>query len=242
MTTPARLLGLLLCFACVAAGPPRLSAAEIGTGPVSLHPDVVQGFQGFRIEADRFFFAVSGDGNFYGYAVCPEYYGCQQQAGREVAVRACERRAENRKCFIFANAIRILWQGRVSRRPPPQPPPTTGGFGDPPRAGAAAPSVEPDVPSDTTYDGTWTGEVRQCDGGKSFGITARVRDSRINAASRISRSRLVGVIQGGKVRMQNTGGAPRLIFTGDFQGDSAAGAWENELLCSSRWSMTRVRN
>lgn len=92
----------------------QLAVAQTGEGPLTLHPVVVEGYEKFKRNPGRYFFAISEDGRTYGYSYCPSDY-CKNTRRRTEAIYQCEKVAKTR-CFIYANRNRVEWTGNITVR------------------------------------------------------------------------------------------------------------------------------
>jgi hypothetical protein len=105
----------LLMMATIVFG---LSACvtNTGSGPITLSSNVLRGYEefknlkGFKTPS---FFAVSEDGQSYGYSFCP--MGQCNDNGDMVALSGCVNRSK-KKCKIFADDTWILWKDASGRR------------------------------------------------------------------------------------------------------------------------------
>jgi len=105
---------ILLALVLAVASCTALPAQEGGTGPLTISPTVAAGYEQFRKLPDRYFFAVSKDGEVYGYSFCREFGGCIRWGGRKVAVESCEKASRGVPCYIYANMSGVLWKGKVT--------------------------------------------------------------------------------------------------------------------------------
>lgn len=82
-----------------------------GSGQVSLSRKVESHFQSYLAHPGGTYFAITENGQFYGYSTCSQgRYGCTENSGT-VALRSCHERSEGVPCKIYAVGDDIVWQG-----------------------------------------------------------------------------------------------------------------------------------
>lgn len=114
---PARgalLLAALLAAACA----PEL---PIGEGPIELSPAVQEGFTDFQRANEPLYFAISTDGETYGYITCTSPAPCNPADARGTALQLCEQAANGVSCRIYADWTGVLWDGPTTLAPVPTP-------------------------------------------------------------------------------------------------------------------------
>ena len=82
-----------------------------GSGNITLSTSVESRFQGYLANPTASYFAVSTDGQSFGYSICSAGRGeCTESAGT-VALRSCHRKSKGVPCKIYAMNETIVWQG-----------------------------------------------------------------------------------------------------------------------------------
>ncbi len=95
--------------------------------PVTVTAEVRAAYQAFQQYREPLFFAISTDGQAFGFNFCPTPRPCRRATARANAIRLCERNSGGTPCQVYADARRVLWTG----------PPVLGLEGD---TGEAAPN------------------------------------------------------------------------------------------------------
>jgi len=109
-------VALLLMTGCQATNP------DAGSGYINLSRHVEAFFQSYLANPNGEYFAVSTDGQNYGYSVCHSgRFNCTESGG-VVALRACRQRSGSVPCKLYAMGEDIVWQaaGRVPDRIAPK--------------------------------------------------------------------------------------------------------------------------
>lgn len=100
-----------LCIAMLLTAGCQLTHSGAGSGPIELSPSVQSGFKGYLADNRSTYFAVSTDGQSYGYSVC--YAGpdqCTESSGT-VALRECRERSRGTPCKLYAMGNYVVWSG-----------------------------------------------------------------------------------------------------------------------------------
>jgi hypothetical protein len=80
-----------------------------GSGNITLSTSVESRFQGYLANPTASYFAVSTDGQSFGYSICSAGRGeCTESAGT-VALRSCHRKSKGVPCKIYAMNETIVW-------------------------------------------------------------------------------------------------------------------------------------
>lgn len=119
---------ILPLYACLLLASCALEP-DAGNGPIILSERVEAGFEKYKGEQDPRYFAVSLNGQQYGYSACsgPK---CLRD-GQNIALEKCQARvSELMSCKIFAHGQEIVWNGPVHFRSSGEPDPAV--FGDTP--------------------------------------------------------------------------------------------------------------
>ena len=98
---------LLVLFGCAFESPR-------GSGPVSLSKRVEQAFERYKNEDNPKHFAISLDGEDYGYSICTEFK-CSPE-GQKVALDSCAKRSSGKVCKLYASGRSVIWNGTVSAK------------------------------------------------------------------------------------------------------------------------------
>ena len=115
------ILALTLC-ACSLESPR-------GSGPIIISEAVEQGFKKYKELQSPTYFAVSQNGQRYGYSYCDDYK-CRK-GGQHIALQYCKQPSTSSvPCKIFAREREIVWDGPVHFRSSGKPDPEI--FGDKP--------------------------------------------------------------------------------------------------------------
>ena len=85
-----------------------------GSGPIMLSEQVEQAFEQYKNEENPKHFAVSLDGEHYGYSICPDFK-CQS-GGQKVALESCMINSDGIGCKIFASGRTVIWDGHVDSK------------------------------------------------------------------------------------------------------------------------------
>ena len=90
---------------------------EAGTTPITLSPTVVAGFEKYKQTDYPLFFAVSTNGQGYGYYTCDSIYCDPDFSGQAISI--CERQSQSGglDCKIFAFERSIVWKGPITKGP-----------------------------------------------------------------------------------------------------------------------------
>jgi len=90
---------------------------EAGTTPITLSPTVVAGFEKYKQTDYPLFFAVSTNGQGYGYYTCDSIYCDPDFSGQAISI--CERQSQSGglDCKIFAFERSIVWKGSITYSP-----------------------------------------------------------------------------------------------------------------------------
>ena len=106
----SRILGFV--FVVLAVAGCQTVSSNYGSGPIYLS-DLVKGrLQGYLANPNGTYFAVSTDGEQYGYSGCEggRYGGCSETSGSN-AIRVCQNRSDGVPCKVYASGDKIVWQG-----------------------------------------------------------------------------------------------------------------------------------
>lgn len=88
----------------------QVTNRDIGGGPLHLSPSVENRLQAYLATPSRMYFAVSVDGQHFGYSYCPDGpYACEEDTGA-VALRSCQRKSRGVPCKIYAMDGEIVWK------------------------------------------------------------------------------------------------------------------------------------
>ena len=86
--------------------------SDVGSGPVTLAPDIQALLFQYKKEQMPSAFAVSIDGRTGTYRYCPDSYdACYSESSRWKAIRSCEELSEGVPCKIYAIGHDIVWKG-----------------------------------------------------------------------------------------------------------------------------------
>ena len=103
----------LILLVCVLV----LSACQdgaVGSGPLTLSPDVQAYFRAYMKESSPIIFVVSTDGNMASDLSCPEAYdGCMRLSDTSRALKNCEKYSGGVPCKIYAKERNIVWEGAI---------------------------------------------------------------------------------------------------------------------------------
>jgi hypothetical protein len=105
---------IIVCALVIAAC--QTIAPKIGTGPLSLSPNVSGSFENYKLHSSPTHFAVSNDGKNSGAMRCPpQYIECEVDDGT-LALELCNKAAKLRgtSCSIFAVGKTVVWKGQVT--------------------------------------------------------------------------------------------------------------------------------
>lgn len=80
-----------------------------GSGPISLSERVQEGFERYKNEDNPKHFAISLDGEDYGYSHCSDFK-CRP-GGQKVALDSCNERADGKPCKLYASGRTVIWNG-----------------------------------------------------------------------------------------------------------------------------------
>ena len=102
-------------------------SSQYGSGPIQLSSSVKQNLDRYKSAAAPEFFAVSIDGNSYGYSTCREFGICRNfQTLIDVAIYRCQNRSKGVSYKIYARGKQVVWKytgpGQNSVDKPPAPP------------------------------------------------------------------------------------------------------------------------
>lgn len=83
----------------------------IGSGPLTLSPLSQMIYERASQNTGTAYVAVAVDGSIAGYSVCTAGYAsqCGGAPGEQVAIKACERNAKGKKCYIYAHGKTVVW-------------------------------------------------------------------------------------------------------------------------------------
>jgi hypothetical protein len=101
MRTISSICALIMLTSCGVTG------TEIGSGPITLSPGVKQALEEYRSLRTPYYFAVSSDGEAFGYTYCQEVR-CRSVGDAASAVYSCER--SGKECKIYARREEVVWQ------------------------------------------------------------------------------------------------------------------------------------
>ncbi len=88
--------------------------STVGSGPLTLSPDVQEYFDKYMKYTSPVVFAVSTDGNAAEYLYCPEAYdGCIPGINTFHVLESCEKLSGGVPCKIYAREHRIVWEGAI---------------------------------------------------------------------------------------------------------------------------------
>jgi hypothetical protein len=94
-----------------------LASELVGQGPITISPYVEEGYEKFKRQDERLYFAVSSDGRAYGITICRGMRRCvgatRQYQIKLKTISACAKSFEAAKCFIFADKQGVVWEGEV---------------------------------------------------------------------------------------------------------------------------------
>ena len=79
----------------------------VGSGPITLSPEVEAGFERYKALNFPSRFAVSVDGAGYGYSYCPQG-NCSGNPQR-VAIDSCEQASGGVPCKLYAKGRNVVW-------------------------------------------------------------------------------------------------------------------------------------
>lgn len=85
-----------------------------GSGPVSLSERVEQAFERYKNEDNPKHFAISLDGEDYGYSICTEFK-CSPE-GQRVALESCTKRSDGKVCKLYASGRSVIWNGTLDTK------------------------------------------------------------------------------------------------------------------------------
>jgi hypothetical protein len=81
-----------------------------GQGPIKLSENVRSGFAKYEARDDPRFFAVSADGNNFGYSFCRKDGSCRDwEVLVDIALIGCKKRSAGEPCYIYARGLRVVW-------------------------------------------------------------------------------------------------------------------------------------
>ena len=83
-----------------------------GSGPISLSEHVQEGFERYKDEDHPGNFAISLDGEDFGYSHCPDFK-CRP-GGQKVALDSCTERSNGKLCRLYASGRTVIWDGPVN--------------------------------------------------------------------------------------------------------------------------------
>ncbi|MDD9902814.1 MAG: hypothetical protein OXT06_04545 [Rhodospirillaceae bacterium] len=83
---------------------------DAGSGPITLSSSVKVAFEHYKQYDGWGFFAVSPDGQHFGFGGCPSLGACYND-GDNAALRRCKERSGGVPCKIYADGPNIVWQG-----------------------------------------------------------------------------------------------------------------------------------
>lgn len=104
----------LLALVLVLALPTAVPAEEVGTGPLVLSPGVAAAYERFKRLARPLYFAVSRNGRWASWTYREEFGPCRRWSARSEAVRQWGKIPRQSPCYIYVDANRVLWKGKVS--------------------------------------------------------------------------------------------------------------------------------
>ncbi len=88
------------------------NGGAVGSGPLTLSPDVQAYFRAYMKESSPFIFVVSTDGNMATALSCPEAYdGCMRASDTFRALEECQKNSGGVPCKIYAKGHSIVWEG-----------------------------------------------------------------------------------------------------------------------------------
>ena len=104
----------LILLVCVFVS---LSACQndgnVGSGPLTLAPNVQAGFDDYKNKSSPIVFVVSTDGRSYNYRYCsPAFDQCYFSNNTSLALEDCQKYSRGVPCKIYAKETRIVWEGR----------------------------------------------------------------------------------------------------------------------------------
>lgn len=83
--------------------------SNVGSGPLQLSGNVSHAYEKFKTAFGAAVFAVSPDGQYYGYSYCPAGPDNCAPAGIEsIALASCDRRSPE-YCKIYAYGSKVVW-------------------------------------------------------------------------------------------------------------------------------------
>jgi hypothetical protein len=85
-----------------------------GSGPISLSERVEQAFERYKNEDNPKHFAISLDGEDYGFSICPDFK-CSPE-GQKVALDSCTKRSNGKVCKLYASGRSVIWNGTVDAK------------------------------------------------------------------------------------------------------------------------------
>jgi len=83
-----------------------------GGGPISLSERVQEGFERYNNEDYPGNFAISLDGENFGYSHCPSFK-CRP-GGQKVALDSCTERSNGKPCKLYASGRTVVWNSLVN--------------------------------------------------------------------------------------------------------------------------------
>lgn len=99
------LVALFILTGCQTTNP------DHGSGFIYLSPVVEVVFQTYLADDRGRYFAVSTDGQNFGYSICTwGAFNCEETGGN-LALRGCHSRSDGVPCKIYAEGKKVVWQG-----------------------------------------------------------------------------------------------------------------------------------
>ena len=87
------------------------AAGQAEQQPITVTAEARAAYQTFQQYREPLFFAISTDGQAFGFNFCPTPRPCRRATARANAIRLCERNSGGTTCQIYADARRVLWTG-----------------------------------------------------------------------------------------------------------------------------------
>lgn len=107
----ALLLAALLAAACA-------PVPHAGEGPIEFSEEVQEGYADFQRALEPLYFAVSLDGEAYGYITCTSPAPCRPEEARGTALQLCEQASDGAPCRIYADGRGVVWDATADPEAP----------------------------------------------------------------------------------------------------------------------------
>jgi hypothetical protein len=101
----------LICLAMLSIVGCQTTNSDYGSGYLTMSSTVLTRFQGYLAREDGSYFAVSTDGQYYGYSYCTwGAFNCEDSLGN-LALKVCHSHSNGVPCKIYAVEDKVVWQG-----------------------------------------------------------------------------------------------------------------------------------